>query len=311
MCAYVCACVCLSCDIPSVCVKRSVWLCACACAHVCVHKCVRPRACERGAVCVCDVAHVDIGKRAHVCAPLHVPVCAVVCGMVCVRGDTRRDASRASRRSHLTASPVYESSEGGEESAYDDRMSLEHLCATSRAARAHARRASDHRCQSAAARSAWRRLQSLHCAPHSAVGADGGAPAVHADAPHVGCARRWRRPRSPCIELLCRLCSQMEAPPQSLHLAPLSVVLADGGAPAVLALAPDSRLCSQMEAPPQSLHLAPHSVVLADGGAPAVLAPAPHSVVLADGGGPAVLAFAPHSVVLADGGAPAVLTCGF
>jgi hypothetical protein len=49
-------------------------MCMCACAH----KCVRPRACERGAVCVCDVAHVDMGKRAHVCAPLHVPVCAVV-----------------------------------------------------------------------------------------------------------------------------------------------------------------------------------------------------------------------------------------
>ena len=31
-----------------------------------------------------------MGKRAHVCAPLHVPVCAVVCGMVCARGDTRR-----------------------------------------------------------------------------------------------------------------------------------------------------------------------------------------------------------------------------
>jgi len=34
-------------------------MCTCACAH----KCVRPRACERGAVCECDVAHVDIGKR--------------------------------------------------------------------------------------------------------------------------------------------------------------------------------------------------------------------------------------------------------
>jgi len=52
---------------------------------------------------------------------------------------------------------------------------------------------------------------------------------------------------------------------------------------------------------------APASVVLADGGAPAVLAPAPASVVLADGGVPAVLALALLSVVLADGGAPAVL----
>ena len=39
-------------------------------------------------------------------------------------------------------------------------MSLEHLCATCRAARAHARRASDHSCQPAAASSAFRRLQS-------------------------------------------------------------------------------------------------------------------------------------------------------
>jgi len=47
--------------------------------------------------------------------------------------------------------------------------------------------------------------------------------------------------------------------------------------------------------------------VLADGGAPAVLALAPASVVLADGGAPALLASAPLSVVLADGGAPTVL----
>jgi hypothetical protein len=47
--------------------------------------------------------------------------------------------------------------------------------------------------------------------------------------------------------------------------------------------------------------------MLADGGAPALLALAPLSVVFADGGSPAVLALAPHSVVLADGGAPAVL----
>jgi hypothetical protein len=32
-----------------------------------------------------------------------------------------------------TATPVYESSEGGEESVYDDRMSLEHWCAKCRA----------------------------------------------------------------------------------------------------------------------------------------------------------------------------------
>jgi hypothetical protein len=163
----------------------------CACAH----KCVRPRACARGAVCVCDVAHVDIGKRAHACAPLHVRVCSVVCASA--RGDTRK----ASRKPHLTASPVYESSEGGEESAYDDRMSLEHLCATCRAARVHARRASDHSCEPAAASLAS--LAVLAPASHSAVGADGGAPAVLAHAPH-------------------------------------SVMLADGGAPAVPAPAPPS-----------------------------------------------------------------------
>ncbi len=33
-CVHVCVWVCLSCDVPSVYVKRSVWLCACACAHV-------------------------------------------------------------------------------------------------------------------------------------------------------------------------------------------------------------------------------------------------------------------------------------
>ena len=167
LCAYVCACLCMcvsGCVFPVVsrlCVCDAVCLAVCMCMCACAHKCARPRVCERGAVCVCDVAHVDMGKRVHVCAPLHVPVCAVVCGMVCARRHTAH-ASRASRQSHLTASPVYESSEGREESAYDDRMSLEHLCATCRAACAHARRASDHSCQPAAARSAWRRLQSLH-----------------------------------------------------------------------------------------------------------------------------------------------------
>ena len=91
-CVHVCACVCLGvsflwypvCVCEAVCLAVCIYMCACA------HKCVRPRACERGAVCVCDVAHVDIGKRVHVCAPLHEPVCAVGCGMVCARGDTRR-----------------------------------------------------------------------------------------------------------------------------------------------------------------------------------------------------------------------------
>ena len=162
----------------------------CACRHG------QARACMRAAACARVRCRVRDGVRA--------------------RRHTA-DASRASRRSHLTASPVYESSEGGEESAYDDRMSLEHLRATCRAACAHARRASDHSSEPAAARSAWRRLQSLH----------------------LLLTRRWAQMEAPPQSLhwlLCRLCSQMEAPPQSLHL--------------LL-----RRLCSQMEAPPQSLHL--------------------------------------------------------
>jgi hypothetical protein len=67
-----------------------------------------------------------------------------------------------------------------------------------------------------------------------------------------------------------------------------AVMLADRGAPAVLALAPDA-------------------VMLADAGAPAVLVPAPDAVMLADGGAPAVLALALEAVMLADAGAPAVL----
>ena len=91
-------------------------------------------------------------------------------------------------------------------------MSLDHLCATCRAARVHACRASDHSGEPAASSG----VSFLSPSPHSAVGADGGAPAFHADP-------------------LTRLCLQMEAPRQSLHR-------------------PLRRLCSQMEAPPQSLH---------------------------------------------------------
>ena len=83
-----------------------------------------------------------------------------------------------------------------QESAYDDRMSLEHLCATCRAGRAHARRASDHNCQPAAVSSAFRRLQSLQAL----------------------LTRRWAQMEVPpqfLQTLLTRLCSQIEAPPQS------------------------------------------------------------------------------------------------
>ena len=63
---HVCACVCLGVFFLCypVCVCEAVCLAVCMCMCACVHKCVRLRACERGAVCVCDVAHVDMGKRA-------------------------------------------------------------------------------------------------------------------------------------------------------------------------------------------------------------------------------------------------------
>jgi hypothetical protein len=190
----------------------------CACAL----KCVRLRACERGAVCVCDVADVNIGKRAHVCAPLHVPVCAVVCGMVCARRHTA-DASKGSLQSHLTASQVNESSESREKSAYDDRMSLEHLCATFRTACPHARRASDHSCEPAAASSSLASLAVFAPAPHSALG---GAPAMMMMP--FNCSSRNKSVVAP---------------------APLSVVLADGGAPAVLAPSPANPVRTDAAAP--------------------------------------------------------------
>ena len=142
------------------------------------------------------------------------------------------EASKGSRQSlsHLTASPVYEWSEGGEESAYDDRMSLDHLCATCRAARVHACRASDHSGEPAASSG----VSFLSPSPHSAVGADGGAPAFHAD-PLTRLCLQMEAPRQSLHRPLRRLCSQMEAPPQSLH--------------ELLC-----RLCSQMGGPLQSLH---------------------------------------------------------
>ena len=193
-------------------------------------------------------------RHRQVRACMHAAACARVRGSVRDGVRARRhtaDASRASRQSHLTASLVYESSEGGEESAYDDHMSLEHLCTTCRAARAHARRASDHSCQPAS--SALRRLQSLH----------------------ELLTRRWAQMEAPpqCTHLLLtrlcsqmeppqslhlllnRLCSQMEAPPQSLHVL-LSRLCSQMEAPPQSLHPLLSRLCSQMEAPPQSLHLA-------------------------------------------------------
>ena len=162
--------------------------------------------------CACRHGQARACMRAAACARVR---CSVRDGVRARRHTA--DASRASRHSHLTTSPVYESSEGGEESAYDDRMSLEHLCATCRAACAHASRASDHSCERAAASSAWRRLQSLH----------------------LLLTRRWAQMEAPPQStqmLLTRLCSQMEAPPQSTQML-------------------RTRLCLQMEVPPQSLQM--------------------------------------------------------
>jgi hypothetical protein len=94
--------------------------------------------------------------------------------------------------------------------------------------------------------------------------------------------------------------------PAVLASAPLEVILADAGAPAVLAGARDVVVLADAVAP-VVLAPAPAAVMLADAGAPAVLAPAPLVVMLADAGAPAVLALAPAAVMLADAGAPAVL----
>jgi len=123
VCLHVCMCVC-----RQLCVRTCVHVCACVCPGVsflwypvsvcdavCLAVCMcmcacRPRACERGAVCVCDVADVDISKRSHACAPLHVRVCAVVCAIACP-GDEGAD-ERESRRgcgtliSRLAAHPL-------------------------------------------------------------------------------------------------------------------------------------------------------------------------------------------------------------
>ena len=127
-----------------------------------------------------------------------------------VRGGVRArrhtaDASRASRQSHLTASLVYESSEGGEESAYDDRMSLD-TCARRVVRRMNM--LAEH--PITAASSALRRLQSLHwlmivllfflqkqnlviLTSHTAVGADGGAPTCSSLGP------AWRLMSTRCV----------------------------------------------------------------------------------------------------------------
>ena len=112
-------------------------------------------------------------------------------------------------------------SEGGDESAYDDHVSLEYLCATCRAARVHAHRASDHSSMLRATSAALRRLSGActrtlhvllsrqwcrckrprsHCIC-SSVGHAGRwrRPHIHCMCSSVGCARRWRCPRSPCI----------------------------------------------------------------------------------------------------------------
>jgi hypothetical protein len=105
----------------------------------------------------------------------------------------------------------------------DDHMSLEHLC-TCRAARVHARRASDHQ----------------------------------------------------------------------LSLASLAVFAVDGQDENRERLCPAAQVQEQFVGEfAHELHLLLNWVMLADGGAPAVLASVPHSVMLADGGAPAVLGLSP------------------
>ncbi len=107
-------------------------------------------------------------------------------------------------------------------------------------------------------------------------------------------------------------------------------LLADAGAPAVLAPAPDAAMLADVEATavlapaplavmvadsvlvsPQSFKvaLAPLAVVLADAGAPAVDAPAPDAVMLADAGAPAETSLVPLEVVLDFFAPPPRLRC--
>jgi hypothetical protein len=83
-------------------------------------------------------------------------------------------------------------------------------------------------------------------------------------------------------------------------------MLADAGAPAVLAPAPLAVMLADAGAP-AVLAGVPLVVMLADAGAPAVRALAPLAVMPADAGAAAVLALSPLAVMLADAGAPAVL----
>jgi hypothetical protein len=175
--AYGCVCVFVSVFVRMVSLFMCVWsmcvrvrLCVCLCVCMCYCKCVcarmlfcvsvcvyvRPTAWERGAVCVCDVADVDIGKRANVCEPLHVPVYAVVCTMVCALADTHRSKQGQPPAASDGITCVYVE-RGQRRSAYDYPMNLEHLGAKCCAARVHARRgSSDHSCELASASSACR-----------------------------------------------------------------------------------------------------------------------------------------------------------
>ena len=154
MCVHVCVWVCLSCGIPSVCdaVCLAVCMCMCACAQVCQTESVCERCCVRMRRCACRHGQARACMRTAACARVR---CRVRDG-VRARGHT----ADASPQSHLTASPVYESSEGREESAYDDRMSLEQLCATCRArVRMHA----EHPITAASRRRQARRAPTVTC----------------------------------------------------------------------------------------------------------------------------------------------------
>ena len=174
VCCHVCV---LSC-VPflwypmSVCGAICLAVCICMCA--CAHKCARPRACERGAVCVRPRSHADAPHSVVLTDGGEPPQSLHLLLIGC------------SRRWRRPRSPCIGSSLG---------------CA---------RR--------------WRR------------------PRSPCTCSCVGCARRWRRPRSPCTCSCVGCGRKWRRAPAVLAFASLSVVLADGGALAVLALGPLSVL---------------------------------------------------------------------
>ena len=113
-------------------------------------------------------------------------------------------------------------------------------------------------------------LAVLALAPHSAVGADGGAPARSTQMLRTRLCAQMEAPPQSLQMFFTRLCSQMEAPPQSTQMlhcrmilcrlcwqaeVPLTRLYSQMEAPPQSLQTPLCRLCSQMEVPPKSLHL--------------------------------------------------------